>query len=188
MANVDERSGGGSVGKVIWHVTISLDGFIADPDDSIEAFHEESAAPSALGAEVIRTTGVFMAGGRMFRVPDVGSIYGGAWEGEVFIYTRSPREVPADAPYRYVTGDIRGVVGEALKVAAGKNVVVSGGTVPGLCVEAGLVDEIAVHVAPVLLGDGVRFYDRPGARRTDLERGSVEPVGQTTEFRFRVLK
>lgn len=188
MVDVDERSEGGPAGKVVWHVTMSLDGFIADPDDSVEAFHEESTGFSALAAEVIRTTGVFVAGGRMFRVPEVGYIYGGAWEGEVFIYTRNPREVSDGVLCRYVTGDIRGVVGEALKVAAGKNVVVSGGTVPGLCVEAGLVDEIAVHVAPVLMGDGVRFHDRPGARRTDLERVSVEPVGQTTDFRFRVPK
>ena len=106
----------------------------------------------------------------------------------MFIYTGGRGGAPADAPYRYVTGDIRGVVGEALKVAAGKNVVVSGGTVPGLCVGSGLVDEIAVHVGPVLLGDGVRFHESPGARRTDLERVSVDPAGQTTDFRFRVLK
>jgi riboflavin biosynthesis pyrimidine reductase len=187
MIEVDEHDGGRSVGKVIWHTTMSLDGFIADPHDSIAAFLEKSTEPSALANEVIQTTGVFMIGGRLFR-GDVSDIYGGAWEGEVFVYTRSPREAPGDAPYRYVTGDIREVVGEALEVAGGKNVVVTGGTVPGLCVEAGLVDEIVVHVAPVLLGDGVRFYDRPGARRTDLERVSVEPVGQITEFRFRVLK
>jgi riboflavin biosynthesis pyrimidine reductase len=65
---------------------------------------------------------------------------------------------------------------------------VTGGIVPGLCVEAGLVDEIAVHVAPVLLGDGVRFHERRGARRTDLERVSVEPVTRVTDFRFHVLK
>lgn len=78
------------------------------------------------------------------------------------------------------------MVGEALKEANGKNVVVTGGTVPGPCVEAGLVDEFAVHVAPGLLGDGVRFYYSPGARRTDLERVSVQSVGQVTEFRIRV--
>lgn len=163
MADVGERDYRGSVGKVVWHVTMSLDGFIADPDDSVEALLEKFTGSSVLADEIIRTTGVFMAGGRVFRVEDLGKIYGGAWEGEVFVYTRSPREAPEGVlPYRYVTGDIREVVREALEAAAGKNVVVTGGTVPGLCVEAGMVDEIAVHVAPVLLGEGVRFYESPG--------------------------
>lgn len=128
-----------------------------------------------------------MAVGRMFR-GTVGEIYGGAWKDEVFVYTKSPREAPDDAPYRYVTGDIREAIGEALEAAAGKNLVVTGGGVPRLCVEAGLVDEIAVHVAPVLLGNVVRFYDSPGRGRVDLERISVAQSGQLTDLRFRVVK
>jgi dihydrofolate reductase len=176
------------VSKVLWHVTMSLDGFIADLDDSVVALLEKFTESSALGDEVIKTTEVFMGGGRMFRADEVGEIYGGAWEGEVFVYTRSPRDAPDGAPYRYVTGDIREVVEEALETAAGKNVVMTGGTVPRLCVEAGLVDEIAVHVAPVLLGDGVRFYHGPATRRIDLERVSVEPVGLMTDLRLRLVK
>lgn len=108
MANVDERVVGGSAGKVVWHVTMSF-------DDSITAFSEKFTEPSALADEIVRTTGAFMVGGRVFRPEDVGLIYGGAWEGEVFVYTRSPRQAPEDAPYRYVTGDIREVVGEVAR-------------------------------------------------------------------------
>lgn len=188
MADVDERDVGGSAGKVIWHVTMSLNGFIATADDSAAPLLEGFFEPSALVEEIIGTTGAFMVGGRVFRPEDVGWIYGDAWKGEVFVYTRSPREAPEDVPYRYVTGDIRRAVGEALGAAAGQNLVVTGSIVPGLCVEAGLVDKIAVHVAPVLPGDGVRFYNRPDARRIHLERVSVEPVGRVTEFRFCVVK
>jgi hypothetical protein len=45
-----------------------------------------------------------------------------------------------------------------------------------------------VHVAPVLLGDGVRFYGAPGVGRVDLERTAVLESGQLTDLRFRVLK
>lgn len=62
---------------------MSLDGFIASPDDSVAAFSEKFTEPSALADEIIKTTGVFMVGGRVFRPDDVGQIYGGAWEGAV---------------------------------------------------------------------------------------------------------
>lgn len=66
--------------------------------------------------------------------------------------------------------------------------VVSGGTVPGLCVEAGLVDEIAVHLAPVLLGDGVRFYKSTGQGPIGLEKISIAEPGQWIGLHFRVTK
>jgi hypothetical protein len=50
----------------------------------------------------------------MFR-GDVGEIYGGEGEGEVFVYSGSPREAPNGAPYRYVRGCIRDAVGEGLE-------------------------------------------------------------------------
>ena len=52
----------------------------------------------------------------------------------------------------------------------------------------GLLDEIVVHLVPILLGDGIRFYGRPGAERVDLERIGIGWSGQTTNLRFRVAK
>src|SRR5829696_6638853 len=57
--------------KVVWHVTMSLDGFIADPNDSVEALLKGFTGPSALADEIIRPTGAFMAGGRVFRADEV---------------------------------------------------------------------------------------------------------------------
>jgi riboflavin biosynthesis pyrimidine reductase len=184
----DEHEGVKSMGKVIWHVTMSLDGFIADADDSVAPLVAGATGTSELGDEIVRTTGVFMAGGRMFPDDDIGGIYGGDWDGEVFVYTRNARQVPDGARYRYVSGDIRKVVEQALAAAGDKNVVVSGGTVPGLCVEAGLVDEIAVHLAPVLLGDGVRFFKGTGQGPIGLEKISVAEPGQGTDLHFRVKR
>jgi ribosomal protection tetracycline resistance protein len=80
----------------------------------------------------------------MFR-GDVGEIYGGEGEGEVFVYFGSPREAPNGAPYRYVRGCIRDAVGEGLEGAGGKNLVVTGGNAPRLRGE------------PAPIGTGVQF-------------------------------
>jgi dihydrofolate reductase len=56
------------------------------------------------------------------------------------------------------------------------------------CIEAGLIDEILVHVTPVLLGDGVRFFARQGAAPVELEMIAVSRAGQITNLRFRVIK
>ena len=61
---------------------------------------------------------------------------------------------------------------------------VTGGAVPRLALEAGLVDEIVLHITPVLLGEGVRFYDSPGVQPTKLQLRTAENLN----FRFEVVK
>jgi riboflavin biosynthesis pyrimidine reductase len=57
-----------------------------------------------------------------------------------------------------------------------------------MCIDERLIDEIVVHLAPVLLGDGVRLFGSPGQGRINLERTSVAKSGQLTDLRFRVVK
>ena len=54
------------------------------------------------------------------------------------------------------------------------------------CLEAGLLDEVLVHVASVLLGDGTRLFDRPADRPVQLNKTSVQEDGQLTALRFAV--
>lgn len=75
---------------------------------------------------------------------------------------------------------------EPIEPERAKNVVVFGANVARQCIGHGLLDEIVVHLAPVLLGDGVRLFGGPGTRRVDLERTSVAQSGQLTDLRFRV--
>jgi dihydrofolate reductase len=169
-------------GKVVWHMTMTLDGFIGDRDDSIA--WGSTGGPSDLAAEVIRTTGAFMCGGRLVDVVGESRPYGGAWKGPILIYTHKDASTnPAPDEFTYVSGDIRDVIADGLKAADGKNLVVTGGAVPRLSLEAGLVDEIVLHIAPVLIGEGVRFYDSPGIEPTKLELLTAE----STSFRFKVL-
>jgi len=65
---------------------------------------------------------------------------------------------------------------------------VLGANVAKQCVDAGLLDEVLVHVAPVLLGDGVRLFGGPGFGRVDLEPIGVERVGRLADLHFRVAE
>jgi dihydrofolate reductase len=72
----------------------------------------------------------------------------------------------------------------AREAAGGLDVSVLGANVARQCLEAGILDEILVHVAPVLLGDGVRLFERPGGSPVQLEPISSVTEGQTTVLRY----
>jgi dihydrofolate reductase len=90
-----------------------------------------------------------------------------------------------------VTGKFLDVgIDEAVRVARdaadGGDVVVLGANVARQCLEAGLLDEIIVHVAPVLVGDGVRLFERAGGEPVRLALISSEVEGETTVLRYSV--
>jgi riboflavin biosynthesis pyrimidine reductase len=68
----------------------------------------------------------------------------------------------------------------------GKDVVLLGANIARQCLQAGLVDEILVHVSPVLLGDGVRLFEQPGGKLVRLKKISVKENGELTALRFAV--
>ena len=83
---------------VVWHVTMSLDGFIAGPEDAMEwVFDYFSEEANATASEVIETTGAILMGRHTYEVEDRyrQGIYGGAWTGPYFVLTHEP---PATAP------------------------------------------------------------------------------------------
>jgi dihydrofolate reductase len=171
-------------GTVIWHMTMSLDGFIGDRADGVDWMTLGDGGPSELGAEVIRTTGAFLCGGKRVEAVGENRPYGGAWTGPILIYTHKDPATNPIPEFTYVSGDIRDVVANGLDAAAGKNLVVTGGAVPRLSLEAGLVDEIVLHIVPVLLGEGVRFYDSPGVSPTRLKVLTAEGLN----YRFEIVK
>jgi dihydrofolate reductase len=178
-------------GEVLWHVTMSLDGFITGPDDSMEwAFAYK--APNATADDVMRSTGAILAGRRWYDVATARyhgreGIYGGRWTGEVFVLTHRPPDEPAPG-VTFLSSRIDQALAAARAAARGANVEIFGADVARQCLDEGLVDELVVHLAPVLLGDGVRLYGGPGSGRIDLERTTAEESGQLTSLRFRVAK
>jgi dihydrofolate reductase len=178
-------------GTALWHVTMSLDGFIAGPGDENEwAF--QFGRPGPIAQETIEATGAILAGRRGY---DLGNrkgggsrgIYGGAWNGPMFVLTHRPGDTPEDADVTLLSGGIEDAVATARAAAAGRSVGIFGASVARQCLEHGLLDEIVVHLAPVLLGEGVRFYDAPGVGEIRLERTDLFEPGQITDLRFRVL-
>jgi hypothetical protein len=109
------------MGKVLWHVTMSLGGFIAGPDDAMDWVFEYPG-PNATAAEVIETTGALVVGRRTYEVEDRqrGGFCGGAWTGPFFVLTHHP---PADVPDwmtgTFVTDGIDDAIARA-KAAAGE--------------------------------------------------------------------
>ncbi len=79
-------------------------------------------------------------------------------------------------------------VGQAKTAAGEKNVTLLGATIDQQCLRAGLVDEIMVHLAPILLGEGIRLFDNLGNAEIKLERVDAVATAQITSRRFRVLK
>jgi dihydrofolate reductase len=188
------------VGKVCWHVTMSLDGFIAGPDDAVDWVFGyvplDSPATRSMLEETIRTTGSVLSGRRSYNVgrkpgqrPEARKVMGGAWSGPVFVLTHKAPEDEEDMTIRFISGDIRSAIGVAHDAAGEKDVMAIGADIARQCIQEGLIDEIRVHLAPVLLGDGVRFFSWPGAREAvRLETIEAVPWGQMTYLHYRVIK
>jgi dihydrofolate reductase len=178
------------MGKVVWHATMSLDGFIAGPDDAMDwAFDYDEPADideiiASVGALLVgRNT--YMVGFKEDQVEDAQEAYGGRWHGPQFVLTHDA-SLPRGDDVTFLAVDIADAVAQARAAAGDKNVEVLGADVARQCIEAGVLDEIFVHVVPVLLGAGVRLYG-PGPM-TKLEAIDVTTAGQTASMRFRVLK
>jgi dihydrofolate reductase len=176
----------------ISHHTISLDGFVAGPDDSMDwAFAYGDA--TSLADQTMRRIGAILAGRRWYelaieRWDGVDGIYGGAYEGEVFVLTHRPPEDSGDPRISFTSDGIENAVVIAQAAAGDKDVGIFGGSLSRQCLHAGLLDEIVLHVAPVLLGGGVRLLAGEGSGRIELERVSVGEAEQLTDLRFRVVK
>jgi dihydrofolate reductase len=178
--------------NVIWHVTMSVDGFIAGPADEME-WGFRYGKPGPMGNEVIARTGAILAGRRGF---DLGTkpgrqgrgIYGGAWSGPMFVLTHHPDDAPEMPGVSYLSGGIEDAVTTARAAAGEKGLGIFGASIARQCLERDLLDEIFIHLVPTLLGEGIRFYDANGHREVRLERTGLWDAGQITDLRFRVIR
>ena len=89
-------------------------------------------------------------------------------------------------PSTFLSTPLAEAVSTARRAADGKNVVIFGGSLARQCLREGLLDEIAIHLAPVLLGEGLRLYESIGTDPIVLTRTGLAATGQLTDLRFRV--
>jgi dihydrofolate reductase len=196
-------------------LTMSLDGFIAGPNDGPEhplgeggmrLFDWFSAGDTNYGlpgtemvfrvspqsAELLREAhqrmGAFVTGRRTF---DITNGWGGTPPLGVpaFVVTHSvPQEwVYEGSPFTFVTDGVESAVERARATAGDKDVAVGAATIVQQCIKTGLLDEIHIDLVPVLLGDGVRLFEHLGGP-IELERKRVVEGTEVTHLTFRVVK
>lgn len=165
--------------KLLYSVTMSLDGFISGPGGDMSWLTEHLGDPNPLVDDLVPQIGAILAGARTFGGDDPyrddpersGKAFGGGWDGPQFVLTHRPPEKPVPG-VRFVS-DLRTAVDEAKAAAGGKYVNVLGASVARQCLEIGELDEVLTLITPVLLGDGTRLFDHPGGTNVRLERLSV---------------
>lgn len=115
--------------------------------------------------------------------PEVGEVHGGRWSGPQFVLThRRPED---DQATSFLSGDIRDAVEVARSAGGGGNVLIVGADVARQAIRAELVDQIVVHLAPVLLGSGTRFFDCVVGEPIVLEP-SPSRAGRIVNLRYRL--
>jgi dihydrofolate reductase len=196
-------------------MTMSLDGFVAGPNDGPEnglgdggdrlfKWYFTGDTEVSLGSgspllkvspqsakileEAIRTHWAGVWGRRTF---DIARAWGGHPPiSPAFVVTHTaPKEwVREGSPFTFVTDGVESAIGQAQQAARDKDVVVCTASILQQCLKAGLLDEIYVDVAPVLLGSGVRLFDHLGGVPIELERIRAIEAPGVTHLGFRVLK
>jgi dihydrofolate reductase len=199
--------------SAVLYMSMSLDGFIAGPNESVdnglgdggERLHEWAFAgggdtepsgmpgrPTGVDGEVydeMMSTGAVVAGRGTVEPA-------GYWGGDhhdgvpIFILSRHPSEAEqARWPLVTYVGDVATAMTRAKEAAGEKNVLVHGAGVAQLALAAGVLDEIQIHLIPVLLGQGRRLFDHLAAEQIELERTDVIAApGGTTHLRYRVIR
>jgi dihydrofolate reductase len=186
------------MGKVMFGLSASLDGFIADKNDDVsevfawmgsamEQFHE-------IVGDALNENGAVIMGRRSFEQIDgeQGWVFpdGTAPDWPVIVMQSQARAPvkKGKTQYYFVTGGIQSAMAKAQELAGEKNVALHGASSVQQALKAGLVDEFHLSIAPVLLGEGVRLFDHLGSQPIHLERiRTIESPG-ATHLSFRVVK
>ncbi len=187
----------------VLYMSMSLDGFITGPDDNVrqglgrggerlhdwlgdwddELPHFHPPGPSGEIFDELMATGAVLVGRRTFELA-------GHWGGDhhgvpIFVPTRGEPPAPASDRVNYVTDGIESAMRQAKQAAGDANVLVHGADLAQSCLRAGVLDELEVHLIPVLLGEGRPLFGELAAP-TDLELIRVVDAPGVTHLRFRV--
>ena len=143
-----------------WRERQGLDGGQANRDDEVVA--ERDAR-----------TGAYVMGRRMFDEGEVGWPDPPPFRAPVFVLTRHARDPwvrQGGTTFTFVTDGIESAIEQARAAASDKDVQIAGGAnAVQQSIKAGLLDELQIHLAPVLLGDGIRLFEQMGPEDVELE-------------------
>lgn len=168
------------MGKVITEASMSLDGYIAKPDNTIGRLFDwlqngDVEIPSPAGDITFHLSPRSAEHWRRW-TPQIGALVVGrtlfdftdGWGGRhtfdvpvVVVTHRPPTEwidSHPDAPFTFVTDGVEAAVARAQQLAGDRTVFVSAGTIAGQCLERGLLDEVMIELVPVVMGQGRPFF------------------------------
>jgi dihydrofolate reductase len=193
--------------KVIASASMSLDGYISGPGESgfehLFAWYGNGdvAVPTAqadrtfhmtaenarLWREFTASTGALVVGRRLFDLTN-------GWDGNhpagapvVVLTHKPPTDWPhPDAPFTFVTDGIKSAIATAKQLAGEKAVGITAGTITGQAIDAGLVDEIWVMLAPVVLGGGTPFFAQMERAPVTFRGPDVVAAGGVTHLRYTI--
>jgi dihydrofolate reductase len=189
------------VNKIVLEITMSLDGFIAGTDISAEnpmgkgglrlhdwMFGSKTNADQKILNEQMVTSGAVIIGHRMYE-----TAIDGPWDGSnpfnmpVFVLTE---EAPSKkvAGFTYVSDGIESALGRAKAAAGHKNIWITGANVSQQYLKSGLIDELHIHIAPVLFTQGTRLFENIGDTHIELENMSCTQTQGATHMVFRVVR
>ncbi len=180
------------MGKVAFGMTMSLDGFVADRKGDVSILYPDMAewGHTETAKEIIESTGTVVMGRHSYDMA-----VGGDWSDyefrvPIFVLTHHPPERPARGrDFTFVTDGVENAIRQARAAAGDKDVTVVGGVDTGRqLLRAGLIDELHIDIMPILLGDGLRLFERWQTEPIQLERIKVRESGVRAELRFRVVK
>jgi dihydrofolate reductase len=178
--------------KTIYYTASTLDGFIADADNSLDWLFQFNEPGSSGFAEFISDVGALAMGSTTYEWVLKHHIFADpehpqAWPHEQPTWVFTTRRLPVllAADIRFVSGDVAPVHHEMLAAAAPKNIwIVGGGDLAGQFYDRGLLDEIHLTVAPVTLGRGAPLLPRLIAK-PPLRLLSVTTIGEAlVELRY----
>jgi dihydrofolate reductase len=196
----------------VLYMSMSLDGFIAGPNDERgnglgddgHRLHDwfltsggpsgpsgVPGRPSGVNGEMfdeLMATGAIVTGRRTFDIA-------GGWAGDhhdgvpIFVLTRhQPDSETARWPLVTYVTDIEAAMTQAKEAAGEKNVLVHGARTAQLALAAGVLDEMPIHLIPVLLGQGRRLFDHLGRDHTELELIRIIDAPGATHLRYRARR
>ena len=198
--------------SVTCHISISLDGFVAGPDQSLddplgkdgERLHEWAFAEdrrdvdTRIRASIVEGNGAYIMGRNMFASGrgDWDLDWRGWWGDDppyhapVYVlthYPRDPVELEGGTTFHFVTDGIESALEQARAVAGDLDVSIAGGaSTVNQYLRAGLLDELFLHVAPILLGGGERLFEDAGDPVLEPVEAIHSPA--VTHVRYRVVR
>lgn len=179
--------------KVVWGMIMSVDGFINDRQGSLDKLYASFEPNDDINAAMANTGAVVM-GRNSFEMAEDTDSYADDYEFQVPLFilthqapTRHPKE-NGELTITFVMEGIESAIQQAAAAAGDKDVVVLGASTGQQALKAGLVDELQIAIAPILLSKGLRFFEHLDDFEIDLEKLRTIETAQQVEIWYKVIR